>query len=336
MKLFFVNRTLSTISDGEAKILQDIKGEILAKDYIEEVIYPEVADAIIIQEDSSTYKGFRYIKELESDPITFAYPEKVFTINTDDSATGLLRGLYTGLPRSRFNPRIYKSVPYMYFPNELAFSQATDDFTPTFLASWRGNAKSNSIRKRMIDLLIDDDRFCIQMTDSWLNHKEDEKLRYVDLIRSSKFSLCPAGWAPVSFRIYESMALGRCPVIIADNFVPPKGPKWRDFALFYQERKISGLSSYLLKNEHLAFNLGYKALEAWNNYFGAAVIKQYYANALVSLIKLAPKTTRETEIKRWRSFKLQWDNKWTISQRALNRLNKIVGKYKHPFRKEHP
>ncbi|MDB5009963.1 MAG: hypothetical protein JWQ06_752, partial [Mucilaginibacter sp.] len=251
-----------------------------------------------------------------------AYPEKVFTINTDDCATGLLRGLYTSLPKYRFNSGIYTSVPYMQFPNDLVFTEGYNKITPKYLASWRGNAKSNKLRPKMVNLLESRSEYCIEKTDSWLNHNHDEMKDYVNLIRAAKFSLCPAGWAPVSFRIYESMALGRCPVIIADNFVPPKGPNWNDFALFYPEKDIMRLSSFLSHKEHLAYDLGKKAFNAWQQYFCRDVIKEYYANALLSLIRLTPKTSKEAEFKRWKSLSLNWNNNWTIPQRLINRVRK--------------
>jgi len=323
MKLFFINENLSGLSDSDAKILDSIKNTLLSTKGIEEVFTPERADAIIIQEENS-FKNFRYIKVLELDALISAYPEKVFTINTDDCATGLLRGLYTSLPKYRFNSILYAAVPYMYYPNELVFAQSADEVTPTCLASWRGNTKSNNLRSRIVNVLEAKSEFCIERTDSWLNHNDDEKSYYVDLIRASKFSLCPAGWAPVSFRIYESMALGKCPVIIADDFVPPKGPNWNDFALFYPEKDISGLSSFISRNEHLANDLGKKAFKAWQEHFCQDVIKEYYANTLLSLIRLTPKTSKEAELKRWKSLSLNWSNKWTIPQRLLNKVKKVI------------
>src|SRR4051794_16456424 len=117
MKLFFLDINSCVLSETEVEILNSVRDILISKSGIEEVFAPETADAIIIQEKNS-FKNFRYIKDLESDPIISKYPDKVFTINTDDCATGLLRGLYTSLPKTRFNPGIHASVPYMQFPNQ--------------------------------------------------------------------------------------------------------------------------------------------------------------------------------------------------------------------------
>lgn len=326
MKLFFITNSLSDLANPDAKILKSVKNSLLLSTGVEEVFSPDYANAIIIQEKNS-FKNFRYISELLEDPLVSKYPDKIFTINTDDCATGLLKGIYTCLPGSRFNAEVYRSVPYMEFPNEFVFANYSHYPEPIYLASWRGNTKSNKIRSKMIQLFQDNDRLCLESTDSWLNHNSHEKEDYVNLIRKSRFSLCPAGWAPASFRIYESMALGKCPVIIADQFVSPKGPNWKEFALFFPEKKIHKLSAFLLEHEHQADDLGKKALAAWEKHFSVEHISQYYADSLISLICSTPKVSKKKELEKWTSLKLQWSNKWTLPQRALNKIKKIKNSF---------
>jgi hypothetical protein len=287
-----------------------------------EALNPDAADAIIIQEANS-FKNFRYIKQLLCDPFVSRYTEKIFTINTDDCATGLLKGLYTSIPKQRFHPSIHVSVPYMEYPNELVFCKH-QNLKPQYLASWRGNLKSNPIRKKMIQLFHSNPNFNFETTNSWLNHNQDEKKRYVDIILNSKFSLCPAGWTFVSFRIFESMALARCPVIIADNFLPPKGPDWKEFALFFPENNLRDLYHFLMKHDSLYKQLGEKAYNAWQDFFSPAVLRKYYATSLLSLIRSTPKTSKEAEIKRWKSLNVFWNNKWTVPQRVVNKIRMTV------------
>lgn len=47
--------------------------------------------------------------------------------------------------------------------------------------------------------------------------------RYNEIISNSRFSLCPEGAGPNSLRIWESMAVGTVPVIIAEDWIAP-GP----------------------------------------------------------------------------------------------------------------
>lgn len=321
MKIFFVNQDWSSLADRDSRMLARMKEELLNLDFVMEVMAPELADVILIEEKGS-YKNFRYIDTLLTDPIISRFTEKVFTINSDDCATGLLRGLYTSLPGSRFDSRIHAPIPYMDYPNELVFANSYGPRIPEYLASWRGNTKSNAMRLRMISMLKSDPRFCLETTDSWLDHKWNEKEKYVELILNSRFSLCPAGWAPVSFRIYESMALGRCPVILADEFVPPAGPDWKAFALFHPEEKITALPSFLEEHADRFESMGRNALFNWDKFFSHSHVPAYFVETLLNLIKHTPVTNKDREVKRWRSLQLYWRNRWTLPQRLVNKARR--------------
>ncbi|QIL75602.1 exostosin family protein [Hymenobacter sp. HDW8] len=290
---------------------------------VEEVKSPTDADILLIQENNS-FKNFNYITSILEDPLLCNCYHKVYTINTDDCATGLFRGLYTSLPKSRFNSNLYAAVPYLKYPNELVFLNNKQEIEPNYLASWRGNTKSNSVRSKLFRALSSIPSIHLEKTDSWLNHSFEEKQTYVELIQQAKFSLCPAGWAPVSFRIYESMALGKCPVIIADNFVPPKGPNWSDFALFFPEKHIANLYSFLLQHEESHQILGSKAQEEWNRFFSPEKINEFYTQSLHSLLVLNSASSQEAELKRWRSFNFYWSNNWTVPQRVFNKIRKLT------------
>jgi hypothetical protein len=163
----------------------------------------------------------------------------------------------------------------------------------------------------------------VEFSDSWLNHPVEEKSNYISLMLDAKFSLCPAGWAPSSFRIYESMALGRCPVIIADDFTPPKGPNWHDFALFYPQNKLKDLHPFLKEHEPIAKEMGSKAKEAFENYFSAEMLPYYYADALIKLINNSRGASNDAEIKRWNSLQFNWSNGWTLPQRITNKIQQL-------------
>jgi Exostosin family. len=326
MKIFFVNQEWSPLADRDSRMLARMKEGLMNLNFVKEVIAPELADVILIEEKGS-FKNFRYIDDLLTDFVISRFPEKVFTINSDDCATGLLRGLYTSLPRSRFDKRIHASVPYMHYPNELVFSKGYGPRRPEYLASWRGNTKSNAMRLRMITALKSDSRFCLETTGRWLDHDRHEKEKYVDLILNSKFSLCPAGWAPVSFRIYESMALGRCPVILADEFLPPAGLDWNAFALFHPEEKMTALHSFLDRHADRYESLGRNALLHWEKFFSRGNVPAYFVQTLLNLIKHTPMTSKGREVRRWKSLRLFWSNQWTLPQRLINkarRLSKVL------------
>lgn len=320
MKFLFLTSYHSSLADEDSAILQKVKAALILNYGVEEVEDAEEADAIIIQEKFS-FKNFNYMRDLVKDPYVLKYANKVYTINSDDWATGALKGLYTSIPIGRYNSRINCSIPYFGYPNNLIFDEYEDKL-PTFLGTWRGNLVSNKVRRRMVNVL-DKKNFRLELTTSWLNHEQNEKEQYRDLLLAGKFSLCPAGWAPTTFRIYESMALKRAPVIISDEFIPPTGPHWNSFAIFIPQKNIKNIEEILREYESRSEELGEKANEAWKSFFAPDVIQNYYANALMSLINNQYKTTVDQELKRFRSFTLYWQNEWTLFQRLTNRMKKI-------------
>lgn len=321
MKVFFVDDSSSPLADHRSELLMRTRNALLSAGVVSEVTTPRQADVILIQEKGA-YKDFRYISKLMRDPITGAYADRVFTINNDDCATGLLRGLYTSLPRSRFDVTRHSVVPFMTYPNERVLSGPLDAPVPEFLAAWRGNTKSNRLRRKMLAIFGEEKDFVLQTTDSWLNHLPEEKSTYVDLIGNARFSLCPAGWAAVTYRIYESMALARCPVILADEFVPPPGPNWSQCAIFYPEKKLEQLQAFLRDRAESYESIGLKAYSEWRTFFSPDVVVQYYAKALLTLLKRSGRSTRAVEFRKWRSGEMYWTNGWTLPQRVMNKVSK--------------
>jgi hypothetical protein len=324
MKLFFAGPEVTELADRDSVILRGVKDVLLTRGDIEEVFNPSKADAIIIQEEKGSFKNFRYIDRLLQDSFIKGNLTRIFTISNDDSATGLLRGLYAGMPAYRFDANYFRAVPYYTFSNNWVFDHK-EEIEPIYLAGWFGNTYSNKIRRKLVEAYQNNKEYFVNTSKSWYDHNVDEKIAYVELIKRSKFSLCPAGWAPPTLRLYESMAIGRCPVIIADNIILPKGPKWDDFSLIYSAKKdISDLNAFLLKHESRYEEMGAKAKENWDKYFAGDLLKQYYADSLLSLVRTTPKYTIDYEIKRWRSFSNYWNNNWTVPQRVINKFKLML------------
>lgn len=324
MKLFFAGPEHTKLAERDSFIIKGVRDELLTRNDIEEVLCPLNADAVIIQEEKGSFKNFRYIDKLLQDTFIKENLTRIFTISNDDSATGLLRGLYAGMPSYRFDTRYFRPVPYYTFSNKWVFEHKKE-IEPEYLAGWFGNTYSNKVRRQLVEAYQNNKDYFVNTSNSWYNHNVDEKIAYVELIKRSKFSLCPAGWAPPTLRLYESMAIGRCPVIIADNIVLPPGPKWEEFSLIYSGKKnISGLNAFLLKHESQYKEMGAKAKENWDRHFAGDLLKQYYADSLLSLIRSTPKYTFDSEMKRWRSFNTYWNNNWTVPQRVVNKFKLMM------------
>ena len=77
------------------------------------------------------------------------------------------------------------------------------------------------------------------------NHSAEEKREYVQDILLSKFVLCPRGWSPATYRLFEVMELGRCPVIISDDWVPIDGVPWQDCCLVIRQKDVASCANIL-------------------------------------------------------------------------------------------
>jgi hypothetical protein len=319
--LFAKDSNLASVDPG---LMENVRRELLARPDCIEVFDPAEADAILLHEAWS-FKEWRYIKRLRADPVADRFPQKLLTINGDDAATGLLRGVYVSIASNRYDPLLHRAVPYHHLPNETVLARADQvKPAPDFLGSWRGNVTSSALRRKMVKAFALNPSFKIETSDSWGNHKVDEKEHYVDIMFCAKFALCPTGWAAATFRIYESMALGICPVIMADHYVPPLGPDWPSFSIKISENKYLQLESILREREAEASELGQRARAAWDQYFCPDVVYRYYANALMECVHAPGERSAAAEFRRWNSWKMYWANKWTIPQRVATKVERLV------------
>jgi hypothetical protein len=328
MKLRFLTPNDTPLACTDPHLLDAIRTELLQRPGVVEAEDVEEADALIVHEPWA-FREWRYIDRLVADPVVGRHAHKVYTVNSDDAAAGLLRGVYTCLRRSRFDPKLHAAVPFFAQPNEQVATEAGTPRPPaSLLATWRGNPKSNRpLRQAVLDLCSGSPLFRAESTESWLNHGDDEKTRYVALLRSGKFSLCPGGWAPASIRIFESMALGVAPVLIADDFVEPNGPDWATVSLRVPEAELPSLQARLEARAHEYLAIGERAYQAWHQHFRHDRLMRYYADALVTLIQGNAKGgSAAAEFARWRSPQMARLNGWTLPQRIANKVNRVLEK----------
>lgn len=327
MNIFFVEKNISSLACEDNFLIAALQ-EILTEKYnLNKVKNPELADVILVHEENS-FKTWRYIDELQEDKIIGQYPHKTYTINTDDCATGLLKGIYTSITKNRYNSKLHKVAPYYNYPNKYIEPETKHNVLTRDkgkIATWRGNTKSNKkLRCKIIETFSKDSDFVLETTDSWLNHNDQEQLHYKELMVKGKFSLCPAGWAPVSFRIYESMMLGIAPVIISNQYVYPNGPDWSNCSIRVSEREVKNLKNILKIHENNFKQIGLNALNEWNEFFNGEKMIEYYAKELVDCFESnLNNISREMEISRWRSKEMYFSNGWTFPQRVINKISKI-------------
>jgi hypothetical protein len=98
------------------------------------------------------------------------------------------------------------------------------------------------------------------------------KKRYAETVRRSKFVLCPRGTGTASFRLFETLAAGRVPVIISDDWEPISGPDWGSCSIRIAEKSVREIPRMLEEAEASWPAMAASAKHVWNGYFAPDVI----------------------------------------------------------------
>jgi hypothetical protein len=283
---------------------------------------------LIIYVEPWYIKHRQYVFSLLSEDIIIKSPNRCFAIDCADTSWGLMPGVYTGLRSSQINRKRFRSGGYLTEYNSLGdevFSRKKD-IEPKLLFSFRGHTSSDT-RLRIFESNFSRDDIAINRTYEWCHHSDEQKLLYTEELINSKFVLCPGGNCPASIRLFETMKMGRVPVILSDDWVAPDGPTWLDFSIRVSESKIHELPEIIERYEAQAFTMGKLAREAWEKWFSPDVIYIRMLNYIESIYLERDSNHDERKYQEeWLSGKFQWERGWTPLQRATRLLRRQISK----------
>ena len=190
------------------------------------------------------------LEEIRRHRLRKQYPEKCYVYDERDQPWCALPGLYVSQPRRSFIRRYQVASPYgSVWPSPAATSGDTE---PDLLFSFVGSPTA-LVREAIYDLRHG--RAAVERVtnftfwDAKAPDFEERRDRFRDVLQASKFILCPRGQGTSSIRLYETLASGRVPVILADDWVAPIGPDWDRCSVRWPERLVAQLPSHLERIE---------------------------------------------------------------------------------------
>jgi hypothetical protein len=236
---------------------------------------PEGADLIIFAE---FYGAGWYFERVRRHPSLRKYREKTFLFCANPFVIPLVPGVYAGVEKrwssARTRPGFYLGRTRNEFTT---YSPSAPDLP--YLFCFMGAIRNAPIRRKLATLAHP--RSFFQNTtedfDRILNRKMqwrerlDYDRRYAELSKASKFVLCPRGLSVSSIRLFETMRMGRVPVILSDQWVPPAGPHWEKFSIRIKESEFAQIPSLLEQRESEAVAMGELARKQWEEWFSDEV-----------------------------------------------------------------
>lgn len=285
---------------------------------------PRMADIIVLFEEWDS-RFWCYSDVLDKDSFFGAHWDRIVTINCDDLGRGFLPGCYTSLTRRNFEPELHRACAYPYTYNELVeIASRHEQRSAKWLFSFRGTDISHPMRRKLFRCLSAHPRAKIARTlTRFHSHSSQEKREYVDDILSSSFVLCPRGWSPTTYRLFEVMELGRCPVIISDDWVPIQGVPWERCCIVIKERDIPYCADILTQQESNAERLGMAAREVWELHFAEPNKFRAMLHSAVELMDKRGGICPDYR-ERWSSWRFHYSNGWLPHQRLAKRIGRAL------------
>jgi hypothetical protein len=237
---------------------------------------PRQADLIIFCEINEAGYYYEFVRQ---HPYFRAYRDKCFLFSSADRFIPFLPGIYPSIDRQNYRPDWTRSGCYLSILENpyIEFAPLTGE--EPYLYSFVGSLKNAPVRRRLVKInasdgyIADTSDFALRINMSGTREEREHFWKeFADLMRSSKFALCPRGVGVGTIRLFEAMKMGRAPVVLADDWVPPDGPDWDACILRVREDDYERLPALLREREAEAAALGLAARTQWEEWFSPPVI----------------------------------------------------------------
>lgn len=217
---------------------------------------PEKADVILFV-DLSQYPLDWNLKGLQKHSLAKKYPRKVMVYDERDMPHCIFPGVFVSMPAPRFDAKRQRAFSYCQLANNLMRpSETKADLLFSFLGG-----RTHPVRAELLKLehprALVEDTTSINFFDYSENSNTEEHRRMIqerkevfqEVVARSKFVLCPRGWGTSSFRLYETLAAGRVPVIVSDDWVPSPADDWSTCSIRVAQKDVASIPGVLEERE---------------------------------------------------------------------------------------
>jgi Exostosin family len=198
-----------------------------------------------------------------------------------DRAQPWAPGMYASLPASRarhgFTGGFYVAHHHREPDGLATHLEVARENEPQMLWSFTGTFSNALVRRRLAELSDPDGRVINtqyysdvirwHLTDTHRAEGSAAFASYAESLGRSAFVLCPRGYGPSSIRLFEAMQVGRCPVIISDEWLPPPFVDWSSCSIRVPEAGVEDIPVILRERQDEAAQLGYEARRVWERFF---------------------------------------------------------------------
>ena len=228
---------------------------------------PDAADLILFPQCHMLPGDWR-LRAIRDHPLNKRFAEKVVIYDERDRTWCAFPGVYVSMPERDFDTRYQRAWAYFPVPRR-EFSRR-----PDLLFSFIGSPSSRC-RKPLFDLnhaeaVVEQVRGFTFYDPTSLDF-EPRRARFEDILHRSRFVLCPRGRGTSSIRLYETLAAGRVPVIISDDWVAPRSVNWDEFSIRWPEGRVKGLVETLEERDRDWAEMSAAAARAHREFFSPEV-----------------------------------------------------------------
>ena len=264
---------------------------------------PERADLILFV-DLHLNPDWR-LRSLLRHPLVLAHRDKTLVYDERDHPWCALPGLYCSMPSAHFDARLQRACAYY---GAITFAgDPRAGIEPDLLFSFLGS-RSHPIRRRLLQLthpgaVVEDTSGFLFYDRSNPEAYDRQKAHYLETLLRSKFVLCPRGAGTGSIRLFETLAAGRVPVIISDDWVAPAGPNWEACSLRMREADIGAIPARVEAAEANYPQLAAAARAAHEDWYAQPVIFHRLVESCAELLAARATTLSNAPGRRYRELR---------------------------------